>query len=180
MTRESCRRQRGAVLFVALVMLLLITLAAVGGMRGMQLEGRMTGNRLEQQRSMSAAESALREGEGRLRKSNRALDNCTSGTTPCFTAQATSYTTNFSSSNLYSGMDGNTSLLRSARWYLRYIANNCKGGAGGSGNSYLSKGQVGCTYYYEVNSQAYKGTASSKACGADALCLRSTFGLVIP
>jgi len=180
MTRESCRRQRGAVLFVALVMLLLITLAAVGGMRGMQLEGRMTGNRLEQQRLMSAAESALREGEGRLRKSNRALDNCTSGTTPCFTAQATSYTTNFSSSNLYSGMDGNTSLLRSARWYLRYIANNCKGGAGGSGNSYLSKGQVGCTYYCEVNSQAYKGTASSKACGADALCLRSTFGLVIP
>lgn len=180
MTRESCRRQRGAVLFVALVMLLLITLAAVGGMRGMQLEGRMTGNRLEQQRLMSAAESALREGEGRLRKSNRGLDNCTSGTTPCFTAQATSYTTNFSSSNLYSGMDGNTSLLRSARWYLRYIANNCKGGAGGSGNSYLSKGQVGCTYYYEVNSQAYKGTASSKACGADALCLRSTFGLVIP
>lgn len=180
MTRESCRRQRGAVLFVALVMLLLITLAAVGGMRGMQLEGRMTGNRLEQQRLMSAAESALREGEGRLRKSNRALDNCTSGTTPCFTAQATSYTTNFSSSNLYSGMDGNTSLLRSARWYLRYIANNCKGGAGGSGNSYLSKGQVGCTYYYEVNSQAYKGTATSKACGADALCLRSTFGLVIP
>ena len=180
MTRESCRRQRGAVLFVALVMLLLITLAAVGGMRGMQLEGRMTGNRLEQQRLMSAAESALREGEGRLRKSNRALDNCTSGTTPCFTAQATSYTTNFSSSNLYSGMDGNTSLLRSARWYLRYIANNCKGGAGGSGNSYLSKGQVGCTYYYEVNSQAYKGTASSIACGADALCLRSTFGLVIP
>lgn len=180
MTRESCRRQRGAVLFVALVMLLLITLAAVGGMRGMQLEGRMTGNRLEQQRLMSAAESALREGEGRVRKSNRALDNCTSGTTPCFTAQATSYTTNFSSSNLYSGMDGNTSLLRSARWYLRYIANNCKGGAGGSGNSYLSKGQVGCTYYYEVNSQAYKGTASSKACGADALCLRSTFGLVIP
>ncbi len=179
MNRLTSRRQRGAVLFIALVMLMLITLAAVNGMRGMQLEGRMTGNRLEQQRLMSAAESALREGEGRLRKNTRALDNCSAGTTPCFTAAATNYTTDFSSSTLYTGPDGSTSLLRSARWYLRYIANNCKGGGGGSSNSYLSKGQVGCTYYYEVNSQAYKGTATSKACGADALCLRSTFGLVI-
>lgn len=180
MNRQTFHRQRGAVLFVALVMLLLITLAAVAGMRGMQLEGRMTGNRLEQHRLMSAAESALREGEGRLRSSTRALDNCTAGTTPCFTGPATTYATDFSKSNLYAGLDGSTRLLRSARWYLRYIANNCKGGAGGSGNSYLSKGQVGCTYYYEVNAQAYKGTASGKACGADALCLRSTFGLVIP
>lgn len=179
MNRLTSRRQRGAVLFIALVMLMLITLAAVSGMRGMQLEGRMTGNRLEQQRLMSAAESALREGEGRLRKNTRALDNCSAGTTPCFTAAATNYTTDFSSSTLYTGPDGSTNLLRSARWYLRYIANNCKGGGGGSSNSYLSKGQVGCTYYYEVNSQAYKGTATSKACGADALCLRSTFGLVI-
>jgi type IV pilus assembly protein PilX len=179
MNRLTSRRQRGAVLFIALVMLMLITLAAVNGMRGMQLEGRMSGNRLEQQRLMSAAESALREGEGRLRKNTRALDNCSAGTTPCFTAAATNYTTDFSSSTLYTGPDGSTSLLRSARWYLRYIANNCKGGGGGSSNSYLSKGQVGCTYYYEVNSQAYKGTATSKACGADALCLRSTFGLVI-
>jgi len=172
-------RQQGAVLFIALVMLILITLAAVSGMRGMQLEGRMTGNRLEQQRLMSAAESALREGEGRIRKSTRALDNCSASSAPCFTGLATTYATNFTGSTVYTGLDGSTTLLRNARWYLRYISNSCKGGSGGSGNAYLSKGQTGCTYYYEVNSEAYNGAAAVKACGPDALCLRSTFGLVI-
>jgi type IV pilus assembly protein PilX len=179
MTITSSRQQRGAVLFIALVMLLLITLAASSGMRGMQLEGRMAGNRLEQQRLMSAAESALREGEGRVRKSTGALDNCSASAMPCYTSTATTYATNFTGSNLYTGMDGSTSLLRSSRWYLRYISSNCKGAGGGGGNAYLSKRQTGCTYYYEVNSEAYKGTASANACGPDALCLRSTFGLVI-
>ncbi|MGA4635790.1 pilus assembly PilX family protein [Pseudomonas solani] len=179
MNRLPWRHQRGAVLFVALIMLLVLTLAAVGGMRQMQLEGRMTGNRLEQQRLMSAAESALREAEGRLRKSAKPLNACSASSSPCYLSQASTYNTDFAGSILYTGLEGSTSLLRSARWYLRYISTSCTGGSGGSGNAYLSKGQSGCTYYYEINSEAYKGTATSKACGPDALCLRSTFALVV-
>ncbi|MCU9949161.1 PilX N-terminal domain-containing pilus assembly protein [Pseudomonas sp. PDM13] len=179
MTATSPEYQRGAALFVALIMLLVLTMAAVSGMRQMQLEGRMTGNRLEQQRLMSAADSALREAEGRLRGSNKALNACSASSSPCYMSQASTYNTDFSGSILYSGLEGSTSLLRSARWYLRYISTSCTGGSGGGGNAYLSKGQSGCTYYYEINSEAYKGTATSKACGPDALCLRSTFALVV-
>ncbi len=173
-------RQRGAVLFVALVMLLVLTLRAVGGMREMQLEGRMTGNRLELQRLTSAAESALREGEGRVSQSSRALEAC-SASSPCYTGLASSYAADFSGATAYTGLDGATSLPRNARWYLRYIGNSCKGGSGGSANAYLSKGQSGCTYYYEVNAQAYKDSASvSTGCAANTLCLRSSTALVIP
>ncbi|SDI73093.1 type IV pilus assembly protein PilX [Pseudomonas delhiensis] len=172
-------RQRGAVLFVALVMLLVLTLLAVGGMREMQLEGRMTGNRLELQRLTSAAESALREGEGRVSESSRALEACSSSASPCYTGLASSYAADFSSTTAYTGLDGATSLPRNARWYLRYIGNSCKGGSGGSANAYLSKGQAGCTYYYEVNAQAYKDRASA-GCAANTLCLRSSTALVIP
>lgn len=173
-------RQRGAVLFVALVMLLVLTLLAVGGMREMQLEGRMTGNRLELQRLTSAAESALREGEGRVSGNSRALEACASSSaSPCYTGLASSYAADFSSAKTYAGLDGATSLPRNARWYLRYIGNSCKGGSGGSANAYLSKGQAGCTYYYEVNAQAYKDSATT-GCAANTLCLRSSTALVIP
>jgi type IV pilus assembly protein PilX len=180
MTISVHGRQRGAVLFVALVMLLVLTLLAVGGMREMQLEGRMTGYRLELQRLTSAAESALREGEGRVSESSRALEACSSSS-PCYTGLASSYAADFSGATAYTGLDGATSLPRNARWYLRYIGNSCKGGSGGSANAYLSKGQAGCTYYYEVNAQAYKDSASvSTGCAANTLCLRSSTALVIP
>ena len=58
-------------------------------------------------------------------------------------------------------------------------ASCASGGSGGSANAYLSKGQSGCTYYYEVNAQAYKDSAST-GCAANTLCLRSSTALVIP
>jgi type IV pilus assembly protein PilX len=59
-------RQRGATLFIALIMLLLITLLAVNSMRGTTLEAKITGNLIEQKRATNAAEAALRVGERRL------------------------------------------------------------------------------------------------------------------
>jgi len=159
--RPGVRRQRGAVLFISLIMLLIITLLAVTSMHELQLETRITGNQVEQQRLLSAAESALREGEMLIGKRTSALDACSASSNPCY------------------GTDGATTLLRNSRWYARYISSSCSGGGGGSGNSYLSKRQSGCTYYYELNSQAYKGSGGFKACGPDALCVRSTYGLVV-
>ncbi|KIQ01375.1 MULTISPECIES: PilX N-terminal domain-containing pilus assembly protein [Pseudomonas] len=66
MTQLSDRHsQNGAVLVVALVMLLVLTLMAVGSMRGTTLESRITANRAHDTQQQSAADAALREAEFR-------------------------------------------------------------------------------------------------------------------
>lgn len=66
MTKFSDRHsQNGAVLVVALVMLLVLTLMAVGSMRGTTLESRITANRAHDTQQQNAADAALREAEFR-------------------------------------------------------------------------------------------------------------------
>lgn len=66
MTHLSNRQsQTGAVLVIALVMLLVLTLMAVGSMRGTTLESRITANRAHDTQQQSAADAALREAEFR-------------------------------------------------------------------------------------------------------------------
>lgn len=60
------KNQQGAVLLVALVMLLVLTLLAVTNMRGVTLESRITANRVETGRLQNLADAALREGEFRF------------------------------------------------------------------------------------------------------------------
>lgn len=60
------KRQQGAVLVIALVMLLVLTVLAVSNMRGVALESRITANRVETERLQSLADAALREGEFRF------------------------------------------------------------------------------------------------------------------
>jgi len=59
------QKQSGAVLIIALVMLLVITVLTVSNMREVTLEGRMTANRMENQQLLNATESAMREAEKR-------------------------------------------------------------------------------------------------------------------
>lgn len=66
MNRIDPTKQRGAVLLISLVMLLIITLLAVSSMREVTLEERIVGNQRNQQAAFNGAESALREGEKRL------------------------------------------------------------------------------------------------------------------
>ncbi len=60
------KNQQGAVLVVALVMLLVLTALAVSNMRGVTLESRITANRIETGHLESLANAALREGEFRF------------------------------------------------------------------------------------------------------------------
>lgn len=64
----SCRpqRQRGVVLLVGLVVLLVLSLLALGSIRSTTLEERMTGNSQDQQIAFQVAEAALREAEAIL------------------------------------------------------------------------------------------------------------------
>ena len=66
MKNLSAAKQQGAVLIVALVMLLALTMLSISNMRGVTLEARLTANRAESQRLFDAADAALREGELRL------------------------------------------------------------------------------------------------------------------
>lgn len=62
------RRQTGATLLVAIMMLLIITLLALSSMRGVSLESRITGNLKMQKTLFNAAEGGLRIGENSISK----------------------------------------------------------------------------------------------------------------
>ncbi|WP_368388915.1 PilX N-terminal domain-containing pilus assembly protein [Marinobacter sp. SS8-8] len=57
------QRQRGATLIVALVMLLLISLLAIGGMQGSVMQERMASNAHDSAISFQASEAGLRQAE---------------------------------------------------------------------------------------------------------------------
>ena len=58
-------RQGGAMLLIALIMLLVLTVLAVSSMRGVTLESRITGNRAAALQMQNASDAALREAEFR-------------------------------------------------------------------------------------------------------------------
>ena len=65
--RTQCRRQRGAVLIVALVLLLVLTILGTAGMQETTMEERMAGNFRDYAAALEAAESGLRSGEADIR-----------------------------------------------------------------------------------------------------------------
>ncbi len=66
MTVISYQKQSGAVLFVSLIMLLVLTLLAISSMRGVTLETRITANRAQEMKLINVADAALREAEFRF------------------------------------------------------------------------------------------------------------------
>ena len=66
MNTSSKYQQGGAVLVIALVMLLVLTLLATNSMRGTALDARITGNHAHTTNLQNLANAALREGEFRL------------------------------------------------------------------------------------------------------------------
>jgi type IV pilus assembly protein PilX len=57
------RRQRGAVLIVSLIILLIVTMLAVGSMQNTMLEEKMAGNSSDRNLAFQSTESAVREAE---------------------------------------------------------------------------------------------------------------------
>lgn len=66
MKQTQKNNQSGAVLLIALVMLLILTVLAIGSMRGVALESRVTGSRAQMSQLQDAADAALREAEFRF------------------------------------------------------------------------------------------------------------------
>lgn len=187
MTAFPQHRQRGAVLVIALVMLLIITLLGIGSMREVVLESRITGNLIEQKRLRNAAESALREAERRIAQAGE-IEHCDYSSSPCYIADALDYDHDFSDARVvdYSGLDGATTLEREARWYIRYVTFAQSSFGGGTNDDGAGCGALcsveaapsGSQFFYEVNAQAYKDGDASNTCTAATLCLTSTTLLI--
>lgn len=73
--------QRGAVMIIGLIMLLLLTVIGLASIRGTSLQEQMTGNMRDRNLAFQAAESALRMGEDVLNKPTLPIkfDNTTAG-----------------------------------------------------------------------------------------------------
>lgn len=159
-------QQHGAVLLISLVILLIITLLAVSSIRESTLEERIVGNIRNQQAAFNGAESALREGEKRLRQAEppATTANCTGSTTLCVMATPPSnlhvndwawWNTN-SNAIAYKGSNATTSslnrLVSSPRWNTAFHAFDPADSTGRvevTDPELRSRG-VG-PYYYEVN-----------------------------
>ncbi len=69
----SLRRQRGMVLVVALVMVLLMSITAVSAIRGSNMQELMAGNMKERNQAFQAAEAALRMAEVQVQTNGTSL-----------------------------------------------------------------------------------------------------------
>ncbi|MGJ7527000.1 pilus assembly PilX family protein [Variovorax sp. GB1P17] len=174
--------QRGAALFVAMIMMLLVLILAVVGMRTITLESRIAGNVLENQKLQETADGALREGERIIQKYGLSLSKCADGAAspydgvkPCFISDARTdplgLNTSFAAKTAATGFANPYGY-----WYPRYISTVCPKGS--SATSALEAASTGCTEFYELNAQATAET-SVQACGSQAFCLRSTVNLFI-
>lgn len=63
MMRQARKKEQGAVLIIALIMLLILTILGVAVLDSSVLEERMAGNYIERNRAFQAAEAGLRAGE---------------------------------------------------------------------------------------------------------------------
>lgn len=148
-------RQNGATLFIALIVLLVVTLLAVSSVREVTLESRMTGNFVDQQRLFNAAEAALREGETRMTEPAKALDvSCSGDKGYCLRATKPAYEQTFETSETYGSADGTTlGANTTVAWYALPAPSGSEEGAAENpeyGN--MMKG-IG-VFRYEVNAEA--------------------------
>lgn len=78
--------QRGMVLVISLLILLVLTLLGLSAMRGAGLEERMSGNQYDKNYVFEAAEAALREAEAIAAAPLTVPSSCTNGICPTPTA----------------------------------------------------------------------------------------------
>ena len=78
--------QRGAILIIALIMLLLLTIIGLSSMRGTSLQESMAGNMRDGSLALQAAEAALRQGENVVNKKfmTNTLDMLSVTTAPAY------------------------------------------------------------------------------------------------
>lgn len=160
MTKYAPTKERGAALFIALIMLLVITLLALSGARETTLESRITGNLSEQQKLINYAEAALREGEKRLTSPSKPLEQNDCSGNYCFLSEDPAYLQDFGTALGYSPVTGESE--QAIRWYAVAAPSGAAEGQAENpeyGNMMLGIG----TFRYEINAEAEDSTTEHKA-----------------
>ncbi|GLK87586.1 pilus assembly PilX family protein [Pseudomonas turukhanskensis] len=166
------RPQRGSVLIVTLMLLLVVTALAITSVRDSALEYQAMARNLEQQRLLNAAEAGLREAERRIAKTAVPLRPC--GAPPCLQGLATNHAVDFSLATAYPGTFGPAPTAASVRWYIRLIPDTSQQPVEAA---YDKAARAFGTYYYEVNSQAFfthlAPSNLNGSCALAVVCLRA-------
>lgn len=153
-------KQHGAALFVALIILLVVTLLALSGVRETTLEARITGNFIEQQKLLNYTEAALRQGERSLTSPLKPLEpnKCTGAY--CFLNTAPAYQQDFETAMNYSPVTGESNPF--VKWYAVQAPSGATEGQAENpeyGNMMLGIG----TFRYEINAEAENSATKNKA-----------------
>jgi type IV pilus assembly protein PilX len=167
--QASAAKQRGASLFIALIILLVITLLALSSTREVTLESRITGNFTEQQKLFNSAEMGLRDGEISITAPLKPLEptsECEAGgentqPPPCLLALTNglnSYDLLFSSANksrpYFPDSETKTNPNTTISWYAVPAPTGESEGQSLSPEYGSLQGAVGTISLYEINSRA--------------------------
>ena len=150
------KQQQGASLFIALIILLVVTVLAISSAREAALESRISGNYIEQQRLTNSAEAGLRDAENAMRATSKprepqTVPNCAS-VQPCFLNTAVAYDQDFTQAQDYAPTD-TSRLERTTKWYSQ-IAPSGEAEGQAENPEYNSTSLGIGTFRYEVNSRA--------------------------
>ncbi len=171
--------EQGAALFVAMIILLVVTLLALSSAREVTLESRIVGNFIEQQKLTASAESGLRDGEASLVKPIAPLDptaTCTAGSNPppcllTLIGGAYSYNLRFGTNGMSRPYHPSNGTQPDSNHTINWYATPAPSGGqdGESENPEYGSMMTGnATFRYEVNSQAVSTLSGN------AIYLRST------
>jgi len=183
LTYSETGKQRGAVLVVALVFLLILTTLAVTNMREVALDSRITSNMVDQRNLFNAAEAGLKDAEYRtigtlipipgkygpeaaLRPLN-AVSTCTNAVTaPCLLNMQPQYGQDFDTAGHFKSYspDETTTFNESINWYALPAPGGASEGEAENpeyGNMLLGLG----TFRYEVNSNAVRNDSETRLRG---------------
>lgn len=149
--------QRGAVLFIALILLLIMTMLALSGARSAVVESRIVGHSAEQQRLFNDAEAGLRLAEERVRSHSAARLEALAlscSQQMCMPYPDAIRSGGYLAPRFAQGDEVATDMVlsggsRPVKWYVALI-----GGGADCVATECTAGGKGGTFFYEVNSCA--------------------------
>ncbi|MGY4534687.1 type IV pilus assembly protein PilX [Pseudomonas sp. TE3786] len=168
----KCAEQRGSVLLVTLILLLVLTALAVSSVRDSALETQVMTRDLQQHHLFNAAEAGLRDAERRIARAREPLPAC--GAPPCVQGLASNNMLDFAQATPYFSGEDRGGMNASVRWYIRLIPSTP---AQPRNARYGEAAKATGSYYYEVSSQAFFPALApsnlNSNCAAGVVCLRS-------
>lgn len=157
---QSPQRQKGAVLVVSLIFLMVLTLIALGGSESARFQERMAGNLRDRSLAFQSAESAIREAEAVIEASSRNAVDSWSGINGLYGISDTEvdYLDSGSWSDAVEATDIDGVAL-APRYFIKHLSDSNSGqGALNIGQGYGAQKGSGITAMFRITA---RGTGAS-------------------